>query len=151
MQLQKFMPIGIQLNPFLDTYFNSQQDPYIEMQYELDSSIVTQTILSSMDDLIEIMQALAGISTERELANYVLNLPSPKKFLILACIKGAYTYDGGAMQKIPLFPSDKRYYHAFTYVLSTFLEFKAHCIRQHLDLWNEILSYEVSLLYPPTN
>lgn len=151
MQIQKFIPIGIQLSPFLNTYFDSQQDPYIERQYELDSSIVTQTILSSMDALIETMQTLTKFSAERELANYVVSLPSPKKFLILVCIRGAYAYDGSATQKIPFFPSDKRYYHAFTYVLTTFLEFETHCKKQNLDLWDEILSYEVNLLYPPTN
>ena len=139
---QKFTPLYPLINEIIDICY-SKIDPYINAQYDLDSSIVTQTILSSEEQVRAISKTLTSDNLKIEITEYINNLSSEDKFLVYVCLQASRILPPGSMQKIPLFPTRTIYARLFSYVFSAFYEFEEYCQKQHLDLWEQILDYEL--------
>lgn len=139
---QRFTPIYPFINEIIDKCY-SKIDPYIEAQYDLDSSIVNQTIFSSEEQIRAISKTLTSDNLRIESTEYINNLSSEDKFLVYVCLQASRILPPGSMQRIPLFPTRTIYARFFSYVFSAFYEFEEYCQKQRLDLWEQILDYEL--------
>lgn len=142
---QRFYPVKILLIPIQNQCCPSEDD-YFNRQYNLDSSTVSEMILSSEETLLNTLKSLSMLSREKDVMQHVQHLDPKCRFLLYATIQIAFLHFHADTELLPLTPDDKIYYLLFAYLQEGYFSFKKYCQQQELDLWDQILSYECERL-----
>ena len=142
MIIQKFYPIYSLLIP-LQNLCMQDHKAYFKEQFDLDSTIVSEKILSSEETLLDILEKLSMLKWEKDVNKYIQSFSPEHRFLLFAAIASAFVYYHADTERLPLFPDDNIYPLLFAYIQESYLSFKTHCKEHHLDIWWELLDYVV--------
>lgn len=146
---QRFYPIRIFLNPILSQCHHAD-DAYFNQQYDLDSRIVSEMILTSEEKLLDTLKDLSTLTREEEVLQRVRCMKPECRFLLYAVIQISFLHFHASTEQFPLLSPDRTYYFLFSYLQEGFFSFKKLCLEQGLDLWDQILDYEISLMENPS-
>ncbi len=142
---QHFYPVKVLLTPIQELCCPTEDD-YFNKQYDLDSAVVSKTILSSENVLLDTLEHLSKLEKEKDVLQQVQSLSPECRFLLHTAIQISFLYFHADTEQFPLLTPDKTYYYLFAYIQEGFLSFKRHCQQQNLDLWDQILVYECDRL-----
>ena len=146
MIIQKFYPIYSLLIP-LQNLCMQDHKAYFKEQFDLDSSIVSERILSSETTLLDILEKLSLHKWEKDVNKHIQSFSPEQRFLLFAAIATVFVHYHADTERLPLFPEDNIYPLLFAYIKESYLSFKGHCEKHHLDIWWELLDYVVDSFY----
>lgn len=142
---QHFIPISPALNK-IQQLCNPENDSYFYSQYSLDSSVVTNTIIQSEYLLMNTLEKLSELIKDDDVSEYILALSSERRFLLYTAVEISFLHFHADTQQLPVIPPNNFYLLLGGYLQEGYLSFKNYCSKHNIDMWNEILTYQVSIL-----
>ena len=142
---QRFIPISPILNK-IQGFCLFESESYFNIQYSSDSSTVTDAIFQSESLLMGTLEALSELLKDDDVFEAIHALTPECRFLLYTSIQISFLHFHADVEQLPALPPKNFHLLLCAYFQEGYFSFKKYCLKHKLDMWNEILIYEASIL-----